>query len=528
MPRLKNCCLLALAAFFLASSAGSALAAAPSRPNIILVMADDMGFSDIACYGGEIKTPTLDRLADGGIRFTQFYNTGRCCPTRAALLTGLYSHQAGVGHMVEDRGVPGYRGFLNDRCATIAEVLGDAGYATLMTGKWHLGENRPHWPFDRGFQKSYSLVSGGTNYFRLDPGRKLARDDQQISPEEGWYVTDAISDNAAAYLSEQRPAEKPFFLYVAYTAPHWPLHARPEDIARYRGKYTKGWDAIRRERHARMISLGLVDGRWPITPRDKSVPAWEDAPNQDDLDLRMAVYAAQIDRMDQGIGKIMAKVTEIGAEENTLFFFLADNGGCAEIIDRGMPGVPAGEADSFLSYGVGWANASNTPFRRYKHWVHEGGIASPLVVHWPAGIKRQGQLETQPGHVVDIMATCLAVAGVSYPKSRGGNEITPVAGISLVPAFDGKPLGRPEPIFWEHEGNRAVRDGKWKLVSQYPGDWELYDIEADRTELVNLAAKQPDVVKRMAEQYETWAARSNVVPWKDLPGAQGAKKKKQQ
>lgn len=499
----------------------------PARPNIIIVMADDMGISDIGCYGSEIDTPNLDRLAKGGLRFTQFYNTARCCPTRASLLTGLYPHSAGVGHMVEDRGTPGYRGFLNDKCVTIGEVLGAGGYRTYLSGKWHVGEARPHWPVDRGFQKSYALVSGGTNYFRLDPNRILARDDQRITPDEGWYVTDAITDNAIEML-KGHDARQPFFMYVAYTAPHWPLHAWPEDIAKYRGKYRDGWDKLRERRHARMVELGIVDKAWQRTPRDAGVKAWDEVPEErrDDWDLRMAVYAAQIDRMDQGIGKVLAQVEAMKQTDNTLVLFLADNGGCAEVINRGTPGKPAGDKDSFLSYGVGWANASNTPFRLYKHWVHEGGISSPLIASWPAVIKEAG-ITSQPGHLIDLMATCVDISKAEYPAKFKDKPITPLAGQSLAPIFLGEQRAGHEHIFWEHEGNRAVRAGDWKLVARKSQPWELYDLKADRTETNNLSAKHPEHVERLAQAWDKWADDVGVDrEWgKDAGG--GKKKKKQ-
>ncbi|HVR74847.1 MAG TPA: sulfatase-like hydrolase/transferase [Planctomycetota bacterium] len=492
-------------------------AGAPDRrPNIILILADDMGFSDIGCYGSEISTPNLDRLAAGGLRFTQFYNTARCCPTRAALLTGLYPHQAGIGHMVQDRGAPGYRGILNDRCVTIAEALRPAGYHTLMCGKWHVGENRPHWPTDRGFEKYYGLISGASSYFRLDPERQMAIDDRPHVPDErGFYLTDAISDRAAALVDEYGRKEKPFFLYVAYTAPHWPLHALPEDIARYRGKYLEGWDALRRERHARMVAAGIVEEKWGITPRDPDVPAWSDVKDREAWDLKMAVYAAQIDRMDQGIGRILARLKDAGAEENTLVLFLADNGGCAENIDSGKRGVPPGGVESFMSYGPPWANASNTPFRLYKHWVHEGGIATPLIAYWPSVIRRPA-ITHRPGHVIDILATVIDAAGTPYPKTLSGRDITPLEGRSLVPIFRGEEREDQEALFWEHEGNRAVRRGKWKLVSRHPGGWELYDLEADRTEREDLAREHPELVRDLAALYAGWAERAGVLTPEEL------------
>ena len=509
--------------------------AAQKKPNIILIMADDMGFSDIGCYGGEISTPNLDRLAAEGLRFTQFYNTARCCPTRASLLTGLYSHQAGIGHMVGDRGVPSYQGYLNNQCVTIAEALKPGGYATLMSGKWHVGEEQPHWPTDRGFDRCYGLISGGSNYFKLDGARQMVVDDVPFTPGDGFYMTDAFSDNAVKFISEHAASEahrdQPFFLYVPYTAPHWPLHAWPEDIAKYQGKYMAGWDALRKERHARMIQMGLVEEKWPLTPRDSGVPAWEDVEDTELEDLKMAVYAAQIDRMDQGIGKILDKLREAGAEENTLVMFLADNGGCAEEIDIpkgnrrntwGDPDAPPGPATSFDSYGLPWANASNTPFRLYKHWVHEGGISSPLICRWPSGIKQAGAITNEPGHVIDLMATCLDVAGVNYPDTHDGNPVKPLEGKSLRPVFESGSRPGHEAIFWEHEGNRAVRQGHWKLVSRYDqhqaqhGDWQLYDLEADRTETKNLAETNPGKAKQLTNLYQQWAERAGVVPWDEL------------
>ncbi len=478
------------------------------RPNIVVIMADEMGFSDLGCYGSEIATPNLDALAKGGVKFTQFYNTARCCPTRSSLLTGLYSHQAGIGHMVEDRGKPGYQGYLNDRCATIAEVLRPAGYTTLMAGKWHVGERRPHWPTDRGFDRYFGLISGGSNYWKLDQGRQMAMDDKPYKPEPGkFYMTDAFTEHAERFMEESGAKENPFFLYLAYTAPHWPLHAWPEDIAKYRGKYRKGWDRLRQERHERQVAMGLVDKRWPLTPRDKNVQAWDAVTNAGDWDLRMAVYAAQIDRMDQGIGRVVSKLKQMGQLDNTLILFLADNGGCAEENIRGEQKAAAGPVESFTSYGVPWANASNTPFRLYKHWVHEGGISSPLIMHWPRAIRPSAKWVRRPSHLIDIMTTCCEAGGAKYPRN-----VTPAEGESLLAAVRGQ-TRRRKPLFWEHEGNRAVRDGDWKLVSRYPGDWELYNLIDDRTEMVNRAAAEPARVEMMKRTYGEWAARCKVLPW---------------
>jgi arylsulfatase len=495
-----------------------------SRPNIILIMADDMGYSDIGCYGGEIHTPNLDKLAAGGVRFSQFYNAARCCPTRASLLTGLYPHQAGMGHMVGDSGHPGYRGFLNERCITIAEALKPAGYNTLMVGKWHVGEQRPHWPVDRGFDRYFGLISGGANYFDITKDkaatvmRTMAINDKPYTPpKEGFYLTDAFSNNAVEFIDKYGRDREPFFLYLAYTAPHWPLHALPEDIAKYKGKYLKGWDKLREERYERMAKMVLINSKWKMSPRDTDTWPWAEEKNKELMDLKMAVYAAQIERMDYGIGRVLDKVKEIKEEENTLIMFLSDNGGCAEGgpvgFDNRKNGLPPGGVDSFMSYGLSWANASNTPFRRYKHWVHEGGIATPFIASWPAVIKKGGSITDQPGHIIDVMATCLDIAGIEYPKTHNGHELIPLEGKSLLEIFEGRTRQGHEILYWEHEGNRAVRQGNWKLVGVHGQPWELYDLQDDRTELNNVADKYPQKVKELKAVYEDWAKRCGVLPW---------------
>lgn len=501
-----------------AAAAASSVAGkgATKRPNIILIMADDMGFSDLGCYGSEIATPNIDKLAKNGVRFTQFYNTARCCPTRAALLTGIYNHQAGVGHMVNSAPYPAYQGYLNEQCVTIAEAIRPAGYTPLMVGKWHVGEERPHWPTDRGFERYFGLISGASNYWKLDKGRKMAIDDKPYVPDSPkFYMTDAFTDHAVKFVDEYGRKDNPYFLYLAYTSPHWPLHAWPEDIAKYRGKYKKGWDQLRQERHERQVAMGLVDKKWKVTDRDSKVPAWNSVTDKDDWDLRMAVYAAQIDRMDQGIGRLMAKVRELGQEQDTLVMFICDNGGCAEEnIGGEKPGAP-GPVDSFTSYRTPWANASNTPFRLYKHWLHEGGISSPLVAHWPNGIKQKGTFVQRPSHLIDIMATCLDVAGGKYPTTHRGKPVLAAEGESIMKAINGQKQ-RTRPLFWEHEGNRAVREGDWKLVSKYPGDWELFHLGADRTETNNVASKESARTARMAKMYDEWAAKCGVVEWSKL------------
>ena len=553
----------------------SAFATGPApRPNIVIILADDVGFSDIGCFGSEIATPNLDALAAGGVRFTQFYNTSRCCPTRASLLTGLYPHQAGVGHMVDSAGSDAYRGELSPRTVTIAEALKTAGYRTYGVGKWHvtpfktaeLLKNQGQWPRQRGFDRHYGTLAGSGSFF--DPVA-LERDNQLITvandpeyqPAE-FYYTDAITDNATRYLSEHARdhAPEPFFMYVAYTAAHWPLHAREADIAKYKGRYDAGYQAIRDERLDRLRKLGIVDARWEMAA---TAGDWAKVPDRAFEARCMEVYAAQLDRMDQGIGRIVAELKANGQFDNTLILFLQDNGGCAEPVGRTGPFVPRaaapshppmakdamnygsgappqtrdgwpvrqgygvlpGPADTFIAYGRDWANVSDTPFREYKHWVHEGGIATPLIAHWPAGIaaKLNGRLDHQPGHLIDLMATCVDLAGAKYPAQAHGENIPPMEGVSLRPAFAGEPLQRSAPIFWEHEGSRAIRDGKWKLVSKYPDGWELFDMEVDRTEQHDLAAQSPDRVKAMSAQWDAWAARVGVRPWPDVQRAENVK-----
>lgn len=499
-----------------------------TRPNIILIMADDMGYSDIGCYGGEVETPNLNRLADGGLRFSQFYNAARCCPTRAALMTGLYPHRAGVGKMVnkaaESKGTKGpYQGYLNDECVTIAEVLGQAGYRTLMSGKWHVGENKGHWPTDRGFDRYFGLISGGANYFDYTKTKAkgvvrqmVADGEPYIPPKEGFYLTEAFTDNAVKFIDEYGEEEKPFFMYVAYTAPHWPLHALPEDIAKYRGKYMKGWDKLRQERYARMKEMGLIKDGWELSPRDKTAKAWSDVDDEkkDLMDHKMAVYAAQIDRMDQGIGRIIEKLEDVGKLDNTLILFLSDNGGCAETgiwgFDNRRNGLPPGGVDSYMSYGLSWANASNTPYRLYKKNAHEGGIATPLIAHWPAGIRSRGKIVDHVGHVIDVMPTLCQAAETNYPNTFKGRNIRSVDGISFLDVLNGREATAHDTICWEHYGNKAVRQGKWKLVSVNKSEWELYDLEADRTELNDLSENHSDKVDELVEIYKTWAKRCEV------------------
>ena len=507
-------------------------AAERRRPNIIVILVDDMGFSDLGCYGGDIPTPNLDRLASRGVRFTQFYNTARCSPSRASLMTGLYPHHAGMGHLdnVVYPDSRGYQGRLSDESATIAEVLGPAGYRTAMTGKWHLGHRHGSPPWERGFDHCLESISGEI-YFPGQPGVRanepLYLNGQPIaqkSPELGdsWYSTDLWTKFGLKFIDDARQEKKPFFLYLAHNAPHFPLMAPQEDIARFRGKFMAGWDELRRHRYERQIRMGLIDPRWSLTERPPDSPAWQSlSPSEKErFDQIMAIYAAVIYRIDKSIGALVEGLKQRGILDDTLILFMSDNGGNAESGPNGRyEGNPPGSADSSVYLGMNWATLSNTPFRRYKHFTHEGGISTPLIVHWPSVIpkKREGGFEQQPAHLIDIMATVVDVSGAEYPTTLHGRSILPREGVSLAPAFAGRKLTRREPIFFMHENNRAVRTAKWKLVSRYPGPWELFDMEADRTEMRNLATERPELVAELTGQYDTWVRRTYIEPWRRPP-----------
>lgn len=508
------------------------IANASDKPNVILIMADDMGYSDIGCYGGEIQTPNLDRLANQGIRYTQFYNGARSCPTRASLMTGLYPHQAGMGWMtVANLGTPQYQGELNDRCMTIAEVLKTAGYATYMSGKWHLTRNydetqaadKHNWPLQRGFDRFFGTIPGGGSFFTP---HGLASGNNIIKPQQPFYYTDAISDSAVSFIRENQSKKKkqPFFMYVAYTAPHWPLHALEKDIAKYKGKYDKGWDVLREERFERMKKMGVIPENTVYPERHEDAAAWYTIPKRlrPELAHRMEVYAAQIDNMDQGIGRIIAELEKSGQLENTIIMFLSDNGACAEMISHDDKTGEIGSTDaSFESYGLAWANASNSPFQMFKHWIHEGGIATPFIVHWPKGVQPQyqGKFYNKPAHMVDVMATAVEVSKADYSKIVKKNpKIQPLEGQSLLSTFSLIDNNR-KPIYWEHEANIGMRDGKWKLVAKTKeggdasiGKLELYDIEADRSESNDLSAQYPERTKKMFDEWMNWANRIQVFP----------------
>jgi arylsulfatase A-like enzyme len=479
------------------------------RPNIVIIMADDMGWSDIGCYGGEIRTPNIDALAAGGIRFTQFHNNAKCGPTRATLLTGLYSQQIHEGQMT--------------RAATFGEALGQAGYRTIMAGKWHA----PKLPTDRGFDRYFGLADGCCNFFNPGkqregepaPGRKWSRwrrwgiENKSLSPytpeDKDFYTTDAFTDYAIDRLDEYADEHKPFVLYMAYTAPHYPLHARPEDIARYKGKYMTGWDELRKQRYARQVKMGLFDPKTcRMSPREPRVSDWESVKDKEAWDLKMAVYAAMIDRMDQNIGRLMAKIREIGKADNTLVLFLSDNGACAEVIHKGSDPNP-GPMAGYHTVDPPWANASNTPFRKYKATDYEGGACTPLVAYWPRVIKKGGRITDQIGHIIDIVPTCLDVAGADLPKTVLGQDVLKPEGTSLLPILLGKSRLPDRDIYCAYAGYRAVWRGKWKLLWPRGRDskWELYDMSEDRTELSNVADKHPDVVKELSEAHEAWTRR---------------------
>lgn len=514
------------------------------QPNIVLILADDMGYSDIGCFGGEIETPNLDRLAHEGLRMTNFYNSARSCPSRAALLTGLYPHQTGIGDMMGNDNLPAYRGTLNSECVTLAEVLSNAGYYCMISGKWHVGMEEDAWPMKRGFAKQYCSNSTTGHYFGIAKGRTYVVEDTLLQPEgewhktgnteylplknedgSQWYATDAYTDRAIGYVRElrSRDAEKPFFLYLPYTTPHWPLHAFEEDIKKYEGKYMAGWDVIRRQRYERMIRTGILPHDWKLSEQNENVKDWNslDEAAKKHKDRVMAVYAAMIDRMDQNIGRLLRALEETGDAKNTLIIFLSDNGACHEIQRSNNSDVLPGTPESFVSYEYDWANVSNTPFKWFKHWTHEGGTSTPFIAWYPGMIKA-GSVNTQPAHIIDIMPTMVEIAGTWYPETYKGCPILPPEGESLISVFQGKDQKSDRTFFWEHQGNRAIRAGNMKLVSRYdyakqePLPWELYDMTRDRSETNDLASKNPEKVKEMEMLYAAWAEKVKVVPYKEL------------
>ena len=506
------------------------------QPDIVVIMADDAGYSDFGCYGGEIETPALDKLAANGLRFSQFYNTGRCCPSRAALLTGVYQHQAGMGHMTKDRGLPSYSGTILPNVPTLAERLRQGGYRTMMTGKWHLGTEPKQSPIARGFDRFYGTRNFIDSYFTVLEHCPVFLDDKivlpgtetpvnHLHPDQEWYTTDVFTDYALHFMDEafKKHSNQPIFLYIAHNAPHFPLHAREEDTKKYRGRFRDtGWDKLRQQRYERMIELGLIKKEWALSPAD--VPKWNtyDAKLRDELDLKMALYSAIIDRMDQNIGRVIEKLRTAGRLDNTLFLFMVDNGvpGTGVHDWRGLFAKngrhPETRVDNYSEWGRrggwssssgrGWANLSNAPFRMYKRYTHEGGVATPLIVHWPDGLKDQNKLRHSPGHIIDIAPTCLNAAGLSTKGMEGR---------TLLPVF-AKDSTQPRTLFWEHEGNRAVRQGNYKLVAQHNTPWELYNMRKDRNELHDLSRSMPQKAAELKKLYEAWAHRVGAKPWDEV------------
>lgn len=501
----------------------------------MLVLVDDLGYSDLGCFGSEIHTPNLDRLAQGGLRFTQFYNSARCCPSRASLISGLYPHQAGVGEMDDEDPTPGYRGFLQKECVTLAEVLGSKGYHTYLSGKWHIGKIGP---IERGFDDYYGMLGGFGSFYDEDLYVRLPENRSKRKYEKNaFYATDAITDHALDFISESREKKEEYFLFLSYNAPHFPLQAPTEEIEKYVDVYEKGWDRIREERLKRQKEKGIVKEDLLLPPRSEfwnrdrdfsgKNPAWDalDPDRQKDLAKRMAIYAGMVDRMDQNVGRVLEDLEENGELENTLILFCSDNGACAEwdpygfddwittsnTLHRKEDLEKMGGPETYHSYGSGWANAANTPLQMYKHYIHEGGICTPLIAYWPETIKRAGELEHTPGHFIDFMATFVDIGGVDYPSEFNGHEILPMEGRSLKKLFEGEQV-EERIIYFEHEENRGLRDGKWKLSKIKEKDWELYNIENDRNEMSNLADYYPEKVEELVGKWYQWAERTNVLP----------------
>ena len=493
------------------------------RPNIVVVLVDDMGFSDLGCYGGEIETPNIDAMAASGLRFTQFYNQGRCCPTRASLVTGLQPHQVGIGHMTAPPGKPlgftgAYQGYLNTECTTVAEVLRATGYHTLMSGKWHLGaDRRDCWPLRRGFDRFYGGLSGAFNYFKPGGDRGLTDGDQAVDPDslaDNFYVTDALTDKAIEFIKEEtRGDEKPFFLYLAYNAPHWPVTPKWEDYLKYKDRYSDGYRAMMRRRQAKQKEIGLFPD--DLVAAEHPGPRWDSLTGERRRQQSqvMAAYAGCVDSIDQNIGKLVDHLKATGQYDETLIFFLSDNGACQEGGDFGrgdesMIKNPPRITTDGPRVGLHWAGACNTPFRKYKHYVHEGGACTAMIASWPAAIGGElaGTFVRHPAYLQDFMATFIELAGAEYPA-----RLPPCEGRSMLPLIAGSrhPI-HDQPLFWEHEGNAAVRDGQWKLVREYKKPWELYDFGSDRTERNDLADQMPERRDKMIQMWETWATANDV------------------
>ncbi len=504
------------------------------NPNVLLIAADDLGFSDLGCYGGEIQTPHLNKLARRGVRMTRFYTMGRCCPSRASLLTGHYPHNVGLGHMVKDLNQPGYRGTVSNKARTIAEILKSSGYNTYLSGKWHLGTDDPT---EHGFDEFYGTLVSAQTFWDPEHYLRMPNDGEKISWDQDFYGTDGLTAYARMFLRSARADhDNPWFLYLAYNAPHFPLQARPEDIARYEKTYDIGWDSIRMMRFERMHRQGILPVHTRLSPRSPytnwaeeitdTVPPWSSLAEdrKPDLARRMAIYAAMVDRMDYGIGQILQDLSLNNELDNTLIIFLSDNGACAEwdpfgfdtktgptnILHRGEELDTMGSDGTYHSVGAGWANVSNTPWRLYKHYNHEGGISSPFIIHWPARLGTQGRVNRQPAHLIDILPTILDACDIDDIESAETGMVLP--GKSILPALMGVDTLYERPLFFEHEGNRAMIKGKWKITALKAGPWELYNLEEDRTELHDQAEIYPDLVSNMAMAWESWASKNKVTP----------------
>ncbi|MFV1966865.1 MAG: arylsulfatase [Pirellulaceae bacterium] len=497
---------------------------AAERPNVLLILADDLGFSDLGCYGGEIETPNLDRLAEGGLRFTQFYNTARCWPTRAALLTGYYAQQ------VRRDALPGLkRGNRPKWARLLPDMLRPVGYRSYHSGKWHIDGM----PLENGFDRSYLLRDQGRFFnpkVHFEDDKKLP----MVQPGSGFYGTIAIADHAVRCLKDHAAnhADEPFFHYLAFTSPHFPLHALPEDIARYRGRYREGWQVIRQQRWERIRKRGIAKGPLSDVERDLGPPyhfpealktlgdgevnrpiPWDEltAGQREFQAVKMSIHAAMIDRMDREIGRVLNQLRAMNAFDNTLILFLSDNGASAEIMvrdDGHDPSAEPGSASTYLCLGPGWSTSSNTPFRRHKTWVHEGGITTPLIAHWPDRIKAPGELRHNPGHVIDVVPTILEVTGAIRFETWDDQPVPSPPGKSLLPAFANDRSVSHEDLWWCHEGNRAIRSGDWKLVAAKDDPWELYDLKSDRNETRNLASQYPEKVRTLAKR---WAQRTKEI-----------------
>jgi len=536
----------------LASSLAAPLAAQQSpqtaRPNIVVILADDMGYSDIGCFGGEIATPNIDRLRQSGVAFTQFYNQARCCPTRAVLMTGRYPHQVGVGEMIDGYAAKAranansrsYDDHLSPDSPTMAEVLRSAGYSTMMAGKWHLGPKPSEWPVKRGFDRSFVQIDGAMNYYGGNSGNgpraPMAIDDKKfVPPHDGFYSTDEFASHIIQFMTDavtQHP-EKPFFVYLPFNAAHWPYMAPMDEIAKYKGKYDAGWQPIRDARLARLKQLGIVPPDQQMAPMDTGkIAPWNklNAAQHAEWSRLMECYAAVITHMDMDIGKVLATLDKLGVADNTIVLFLQDNGAADEDPNKSEKGSIMGDRDSFRGYDTPWATVSNTPWRRHKTTCYEGGASTPLLVRWPAGIPadKVGAYVRTPAHIIDLLPTFVALSGATYPTT----DKLKLEGQDITAMLKGNAGPTDRALFWEHEGYRAVRDGKWKLISVPPritdpakpgkdiktvtGPWELYDEETDRIEQHDLAAQNPDIVKKLAAEYNAWAARCGVIEFSKI------------